>query len=98
MVKMRGPFTVNGRHVWLSDMQRDLLMRMRPSGMAFREENGRLILECADGSSKPCDFNPQMVRAEIVGLEGYGLLVGALHQHWSLSDDGRKVRAELLKL
>ena len=97
MVQVHGPFAVNGRWVWLSDIQRDLLLKMRPNGVAAREENGRLILECVDGSSRPCGFNPEEVRAQLVALESHGLLVGDVHPHWSLTDDGRKLRAELIK-
>ena len=98
MVQMRGPFTVNGRRVWLSTLQRDLLMKMRPDGAAARDENGRLILECADGSSKPCGFNPQRVRRELIGLEDHGLLVCAPDKQWSLTEYGRKIRAELTRI
>lgn len=95
-LSMRTPFVVNGRQVWLSSVQQDLLSRMRTDGWALYEENGRLILECADGSSRPCGCDPQGVRAQIVDLECLGLLVSHPQQgHWSLTDHGRALRAEL---
>lgn len=96
MTTMRRPFAVNSRQIWLSEVQLNLLMKMRPDGVAARDENGRLILECADGSSRPCGFDPQGVREQIVGLENDGLLVSDPCKRWSLTDSGRKVRAELV--
>ncbi len=88
-------FVASGRRIWLSVVQQDLLLKMRTDGMAVRDENGRLILECADGSSKPCGFNPDGVRHEIGGLEACGLLIHHQQRGWALTAQGRTIHDEL---
>src|SRR5512135_3414608 len=88
-------FAVDGRHVWLSANEQDLLVKLRPYGVAAREEDGRLTIECADGSSRPCRFDTDRLRNRIAVLEQTGLLASDPEMRWSLTDEGRRIRAEL---
>ncbi len=88
-------FAVDGRRIWLSANEQDLLMKLRPHGVAAREEDGRLTIECADGSSRPCRFDADSLRDRIAVLERTGLLASDQKLRWSLTDQGRRLRAEL---
>ena len=88
-------FTINGRHIWLSVVEQDLFVKMAPNGMAARDDDGGLTIECADGSSRPCGFDPDAVRERISSLEKQGLLIRIAHKGWTLTDAGRKIWAEL---
>jgi hypothetical protein len=89
-------FTINGRHIWLSVVEQNLFVKMAPSGMAARDDNGGLTIECADGSSRPCGFDPDAVRERISSLERLGLLIRIPHKGWSLTNAGRRIWAELM--
>jgi hypothetical protein len=89
-------FTLNGRHIWLSVVEQDLFVKMAPEGTAACDDNGRLTIECADGSSRPCGFDPDAVRERIRNLEKLELLVRIPHKGWSLTAAGRRIQAELL--
>ncbi|HVO26535.1 MAG TPA: hypothetical protein VMW56_23235 [Candidatus Margulisiibacteriota bacterium] len=91
-------FRFNGQHIWLSVVEQDLFVKMAPSGMAARDDGGRLTIECADGSSRPCGFDPDAVRERIGSLENQGLLIRIAHTGWALTDAGRKIWAELIRL
>ena len=88
-------FTINGRHIWLSVVEQDLFVKMAPSGMAARDDDGGLTIECADGSSRPCGCDPDAVRERISSLGKLGLLIRIPHKGWSLTDAGRTIWAEL---
>lgn len=90
-------FAVDGRHIWLSANEQDLLVKMRPDGVAAFDENGRLTIEGADGSPRPCGFDVEGLRNRIAALERSGLLVSDRHKRWSLTDQGRRIRARLTR-
>ena len=89
-------FRVDGQHIWLSVVEQDLVVKMAPSGMAARDDDGPLTIECADGSSRPCGFDPDTVRERISGLEELGLLIRIPRKGWSLTDAGRTIRAQVM--